>query len=133
MTAYDVQTFLVTAPDWLATERYDIVAKVPAGATKAQVNVMWQNLLKERVSIRDMVTILETLADHARNLKDTDLLTEYVRQALFRTITKAHLGPDNTLHALTLDPQLEQTILEAVQRGDRGTYLALDPRTRREA
>ena len=48
MTAYDVQTFLVTAPDWMNTERYDIVAKVPAGATKAQVNVMWQNLLKER-------------------------------------------------------------------------------------
>ena len=48
MTAYDVQTFLITAPDWLATERYDIVAKVPAGATKAQVNVMWQNLLKDR-------------------------------------------------------------------------------------
>ena len=48
MTAYDVQTYQVTAPDWLATERYDIVAKVPAGATKAQVNVMWQNLLKDR-------------------------------------------------------------------------------------
>jgi uncharacterized protein (TIGR03435 family) len=48
MTAYDVQTYQVTSPDWLATERYDIVAKVPAGATKAQVNVMWQNLLKER-------------------------------------------------------------------------------------
>ncbi|MBZ5633528.1 MAG: TIGR03435 family protein [Acidobacteriia bacterium] len=48
MTAYDVQTYQVTAPDWLQTERYDIVAKVPAGATKAQVSVMWQNLLKER-------------------------------------------------------------------------------------
>jgi uncharacterized protein (TIGR03435 family) len=48
MTAYDVQTYQVTAPDWMGTERYDIVAKVPAGATKAQVNVMWQNLLKER-------------------------------------------------------------------------------------
>jgi len=47
-TAYDVQIFQVTAPDWMNTERYDIVAKVPAGATKAQVNVMWQNLLKER-------------------------------------------------------------------------------------
>ena len=48
MTAYDVQTYQITAPDWMNTERYDIVAKVPAGATKAQVNVMWQNLLKER-------------------------------------------------------------------------------------
>jgi uncharacterized protein (TIGR03435 family) len=51
MTAYDVQTFLITAPDWLATERYDIVAKVPEGATKNQVNVMWQNLLKERFGL----------------------------------------------------------------------------------
>jgi len=48
MTAYDVQNYQVTAPDWMSNERYDIVAKVPAGATKAQVNVMWQNLLKER-------------------------------------------------------------------------------------
>jgi uncharacterized protein (TIGR03435 family) len=48
MTAYDVQTYQVTAPDWMGTERYDIVAKVPAGASKAQVRVMWQNLLKER-------------------------------------------------------------------------------------
>jgi uncharacterized protein (TIGR03435 family) len=51
MTAYDVQTFLITAPDWLTTERYDIVAKVPAGATKNQVNIMWQNLLKERFGL----------------------------------------------------------------------------------
>ena len=51
MTAYDVQTFLITAPDWLATERYDIVAKVPPDATKNQINVMWQHLLKERFGL----------------------------------------------------------------------------------
>src|SRR5579864_8938578 len=51
MTAYDVQTYQVNAPDWLSTERYDIVAKVPEGATRAQVNVMWQNLLKERFGL----------------------------------------------------------------------------------
>jgi uncharacterized protein (TIGR03435 family) len=51
MTAYDVQTFLITAPDWINTDRYDIVAKVPAGATRAQVNVMWRNLLRERFGI----------------------------------------------------------------------------------
>ena len=51
MTAYDVQTYQINAPDWLSTERYDIVAKVPAGATKSQVNVMWQNLLKERFGL----------------------------------------------------------------------------------
>jgi flagellar biosynthesis protein FlhA len=101
---------------------------IPGMLTVGEVQKVLQNLLKERVSIRDMVTILETLADHARTLKDTDLLTEYVRQALYRPITKANLSPDNAIHALTLDPQLEQTILESVQRGERGTFLALDPR-----
>ena len=51
MIAYDVQTLLITAPDWLLTERYDIIAKVPAGATRDQVNVLWPDLLKERFGL----------------------------------------------------------------------------------
>jgi uncharacterized protein (TIGR03435 family) len=51
MTAYDVQTFQIDAPDWLSTSRYDIVAKIPPGTTKQQVNVMWQSLLKERFGL----------------------------------------------------------------------------------
>ncbi len=79
MTAYDVQTYQVTAPGWLATERYDIVAKVPPGATKAQVNVMWQNLLKERFGMvlhresKDFQVDELTVAKGGSKLKDTDL------------------------------------------------------------
>ena len=92
------------------------------------VQKVLQALLKERVPIRDMVTILETLADNARSTKDAEILTEYVRQALFRTITKTNLSPDGAIHALTLEPQLEQSIADAVQRGERGSFLSLDPR-----
>jgi uncharacterized protein (TIGR03435 family) len=76
-TAYDVQIFQVTAPDWMNTERYDIVAKVPAGATKAQVNVMWQNLLKERFGMvlhhesKDFQVDELTIAKGGSKLKET--------------------------------------------------------------
>jgi len=79
MTAYDVQTYQVTAPDWMNTERYDIVAKVPAGATKAQVNVMWQNLLKERFGMvlhhesKEFPIDEMTIAKGGSKLKETDL------------------------------------------------------------
>jgi len=79
MTAYDVQTYQVTAPDWMGTERYDIVAKVPAGATKAQVNVMWQNLLKERFGMvvhhesKEFPVDELTIAKGGSRLKETDL------------------------------------------------------------
>jgi uncharacterized protein (TIGR03435 family) len=78
MTAYDVQTYQVTAPDWMNTERYDIVAKVPAGATKAQVNGMWQNLLKERFGMvlhhesKDFQVDEMTIAKGGSKLKATE-------------------------------------------------------------
>lgn len=78
MAAYDVQTYQVTAPDWMGTERYDIVAKVPAGATKAQVNVMWQNLLKERFGVvlhhesKEFPVDEMTVAKGGSKLKDTE-------------------------------------------------------------
>jgi uncharacterized protein (TIGR03435 family) len=77
-TAYDVQIFQVTAPDWMNTERYDIVAKVPAGATKAQVHVMWQNLLKERFGMvlhhesKDFQVDEMTIAKGGSKLKATE-------------------------------------------------------------
>lgn len=79
MLAYDVQTFQVTAPDWLAAERYDIAAKVPPGATKQQVNVMWQNLLKERFGMiihhesKEFQVQELTVAKGGPKLKPTDL------------------------------------------------------------
>lgn len=85
------------------------------------------NLLKEQVSIRDMVTILETLADYAKITKDTDLLTEYVRQSLKRQITRQYADERGKLAVLTLDPALEETLRESVQQSEFGSYLAVDP------
>ena len=79
MTAYDVQTFQIVAPDWLSTARYDIAANVPAGATKEQVNVMWQNLLKERFALalhhesKEFQVDELTVAKSGLKLKETDL------------------------------------------------------------
>ncbi len=90
------------------------------------------NLLRERVSIRDMVTILETLADYASTTKDLDRLTEYVRQSLARQIVQPLLGMDKQLPVLTLDPKLEQLILDSIQPSDFGSYMTLDPRVLQE-
>ncbi|MBP2629387.1 MAG: flhA [Firmicutes bacterium] len=84
------------------------------------------NLLKERISIRDMVTILEVLADYAKMTKDTEILTEYVRHALSRQITKQNVQ-NNILPAVTLDPATENIIASAVQRNDHGSYVSLEP------
>ena len=88
-----------------------------------------QNLLREHVSIRDMRTILETLADWAPVTKDPDLLTEYVRQALARSISTGYVQEDKVLPLLTLDRRLEETLQGAVQRSGEGSYLAVDPGT----
>jgi bla regulator protein blaR1 len=79
MTAYDVQTFQISAPDWLSTARYDIAANVPPGATKEQVDVMWQNLLKERFALavhhesKEFQVDELTVAKGGLKLKETDL------------------------------------------------------------
>ncbi|CAB1059701.1 Flagellar biosynthesis protein FlhA [Olavius sp. associated proteobacterium Delta 1] len=86
-----------------------------------------QNLLREQVPIRDLLAILETLADWAPMTKDLDLLTEYVRHALARTISKMHLAHDGTLPVLTLDHSIESAMGAAVQPTDQGTLFALDP------
>lgn len=88
-----------------------------------------QNLLKERVSIRDLQTILETLSDYANVTKDTDILTEYVRQALARSITKQLQNPDGSISVILIDPKVERAIIEAVQSTPQSSYLALDPIT----
>ncbi|CFX65855.1 Type III secretion system FHIPEP [Syntrophomonas zehnderi OL-4] len=93
------------------------------------VQKVLSNLLKEQVSIRDMVTILETLADYAKITKDTDVLTEYVRQALKRHISRQYAGEDSRLSVLTLDPSLEEILRDSVQQSEFGSYLALDPGT----
>jgi flagellar biosynthesis protein FlhA len=87
-----------------------------------------QNLLREGVSIRDLRSILETMADYAPMTQDTDILTEYVRHALSRSISAGHLQNDGTLPVITMDRKVEETIQNAIQHRERGSYLALDPK-----
>ena len=100
---------------------------VPNILTVGQVQKVLQNLLRERVSIRDLLTIMETLADYAPMTKDPDILTEYVRQNLARSIVKAYVTPEGVLPVMTLDPSLEERINESVQHTEHGSYLNLDP------
>ncbi len=88
-----------------------------------------QNLVRERVSIRDLLTITETLADYAPMTKDPDILTEYVRQKLGRAIVKPLLGEGNTLDVITVDPVVEDQLRNSLQQTEHGSYLALDPAT----
>ena len=85
------------------------------------------NLLKENISIRDMVTIMETLADYGTITKDTDMLTEYVRQGMKRGITRKFI-PENNTRVVTLDSGLEQIIMDSVQQTEYGAFLNIDPK-----
>ncbi len=86
-----------------------------------------QNLLREQVPIRDLLAICETLVDWSPATKDLDILTEHVRHALARTITKTHLTPEGNIAAITLGHSLESAISGALQQTDHGTYLSLEP------
>ncbi len=99
---------------------------VPKQLSLGEVQKVLANLLREGVSIRDMVTILETLADYAPVTRDTDMLTEYVRQALGRAISRAFITPENS-DVITIDPQLEQMIMDSVQKTEVGSYLTIEP------
>lgn len=99
---------------------------IPDLLTVGEVQKVLQNLLDERISIRDMETIFEVLSDYARATKDTEILTEYVRHAMARQITQANVQ-NGQLPCVTLDPALENRIVGGVQRTDRGSYISLDP------
>ncbi len=87
-----------------------------------------QNLLRENVPIRDLVTILESLMDYARVTKNVDVLTEYVRHSLSQTIARMYQDASGTLHAIAMDPGLEQTLINALQnQRDPGPSLGLSP------
>ena len=92
-----------------------------------EIQKVLQNLLEEGVSIRDLLTIFETLADYAATTRDTDVLTEYVRQALKRAISARYFEPGETTQVVTLDPRIEQEIMGSVKQTEQGAYLTLDP------
>ncbi len=100
---------------------------VPKLLGLGDIQKVLQNLLKEGVSIRDLLSIFETLADYAPSTRDTDILTEYVRQGLKRAISSRFFPVNETTSVVTLDPKLEQTIMGAVKQTEQGAYLNLDP------
>jgi flagellar biosynthesis protein FlhA len=92
------------------------------------VQKVMQNLIRERISIRDLLTIVETLADYAVLTKDPDLLTEYVRNKLSRSIINPYIGEDGFLKLITMDPGVEDLLLQGVQKAEHGSYLSIDPK-----
>ena len=92
-----------------------------------EIQKVLQNLLKEGISIRDLLSIFETLADHATVTRDTDVLTEYVRQSLKRAISAKYFAANEATSVVTLDPKIEQEIMNSVKQTEQGAYLTLDP------
>ena len=92
-----------------------------------EIQKVLQNLLAEGISIRDLLTIFETLADHATTSRDTDVLTEYVRQSLKRAISNKYFPANESTSVVTLDPKIEQEIMSSVKQTEQGAYLTLDP------
>jgi flagellar biosynthesis protein FlhA len=100
---------------------------IPSVLSIGDVQKVLAKLLREKISVRDLVTIFETLADYGTYTKDPDILTEYVRQALSRQITQQYSQQGETMRVITVGPSLEKKIAESVQQSEQGSYLAMDP------
>ncbi|UJX40459.1 flagellar biosynthesis protein FlhA [Desulfovibrio sp. JY] len=100
---------------------------VPGTMNLGGVQKVLQNLVKENVSIRDILTVVETMADYGSSVKDPDQLTEYVRSRMGRTIVKPYLTSEGALPILNLAPKVEGAIQESVRQTDHGAYLAMEP------
>ena len=124
LTRQDVQNLINNIKDNNSTLIDELVPKLMG---IGEIQKVLQNLLEEGISIRDLVTIFETLADHAAVTRDTDILTEYVRQSLKRAISGKYFPPNEVTNVITLDPKVEQEIMGAVKNTEQGSYLSLDP------
>jgi flagellar biosynthesis protein FlhA len=125
LTRQDVQTLLDSVK---ATHPALVEELIPNLLTLSGVQQVLKRLLREQVSIRDMVTILETLADTVPAVKDLDVLVERTREALARSLIRPYKGPQGELAVVTLDPKLEQSLLEAIVPGQEGEQrMVLDP------
>ena len=102
----------------------ELVPKVVSAGT---IHRVLQRLLRERISIRDLLTVLETLADYAPLTKNIDILTGYVRQALARTITKQYRDSEGNISVVMLSPEIEDKISHSVQHTEFESYLTVDP------
>lgn len=110
-------------------EKYSVIVDelIPDIMTLGEVQKVLQNLLREKLAIKDRVTILEILADNAINTKDIELLTEYVRMALNKGICEAFIDDENTITVATLSNEVERLIANNLQKSVNGTYPAVDP------
>jgi flagellar biosynthesis protein FlhA len=119
--------------DRLARTHPKVVEELtPAMLPLGIIQKVLQNLVRERVSIRDLLTVMETLADYGAYSKDPDILTEYVRQRLGRALTKTLETADGKIMVSTLDPFIEDLLKDSLQKSDYGTYLAMAPDTAQE-
>lgn len=123
LSRQDVTQLLENLKKYNTTLAEDVV---PSLISFSGLQKILANLLKEGVPIRDFETILETVSDYAMNIRDTELLTEYVRQSLKRTITRKW-SEGGQIRVITLDSEVEKAILGAINKNEQGTYLALDP------
>ncbi|MCF2642312.1 MAG: flagellar biosynthesis protein FlhA [Roseburia sp.] len=124
LTRQDVQNLV----DHLKENNPALVEElIPKLLGLGEIQKVLQNLLREGISIRDLLTIFETLADHAATSRDTDVLTEYVRQSLKRAISNKYFPANETTSVITLDPKTEQDIMASVKQTEQGAYLTLDP------
>lgn len=124
LTRQDVQNLINNIKDNNTTLVDELIPKL---LTIGEIQKVLQNLLREGISIRDLLTILETLADHAAMTRDTDVLTEYVRQSLKRAISGKYFVPNEITSVVTLDPVIEQDIMGSVKQTEQGSYISLDP------
>lgn len=124
LTRQDVQNLIDNVKDANQTLIGELVPKL---LSVGEIQKVLQNLLFEGISIRDLITIFETLADYASTTHDTDILTEYVRQNLKRAISNQYFFSSEPTNVVTLDPKAEQEIMNAVKQTEQGSYLALDP------
>ena len=128
MTRQDVQNLINNVQEANQTLIGELVPKLLG---VGEIQKVLQNLLSEGISIRDLITIFETLADYAPTTRDTDVLTEYVRQSLKRAISGKYFPQNETTSVVTLDPKIEQEIMGAVKQTEQGAYLTLEPETTR--
>ena len=124
LTRQDVQSLINNLKE---TNPQVVDELYPKLLSLGEIQKILQNLLKEGISIRDLLTIFETLADYAPTTRDTDILTEYVRQSLKRSISGKYFPQNETTSVVTLDPKLEQEIMGSVKQTEQGAYLTLDP------
>ena len=124
LSRQDVQNLINNIKETQPTLVDDLIPKLLG---VGEIQKILQNLLREGISIRDLLTIFETLADHAATTRDTDVLTEYARQSLKRAISSKYFPANEVTSVITLDPKIEQEIMGSVKQTEQGAYLTLDP------